>query len=192
MFKEHQDTRFSGGYAKLAIGALGGIVLGRLLPVLIANASGSIRGAAGQDPFGSLIRQHRLLLSLLSQMEQTSPNETLKRMTLFLRLKRTLAKHALAEEDIVYPLLRYDADREQATRKLYEEHSQMKVLLFELERSVKDDDRWATCVRDLRAQIEPHARQEEEVEFPQLRAQMDQQHTKELSRKIHQEESLIA
>jgi hemerythrin superfamily protein len=196
----------------LAIGALGGAVLGRFLPVLVANASGALRGAAGRDPFAGLIREHRELLSFLTQMEQTSSNETLKRTALFFRFKRMLAKHALAdevivynilrnvfvrakhalaEEDIVYPLLRNDAEREQATQKLYEEHANMKVLLFELERSVKDDERWVTCVRNLRAQIEPHARQEEEVEFPELRAQMDQQGNRELSRKIEQEESLI-
>jgi hemerythrin superfamily protein len=191
MFTERNDARSSDGYGKLAIGVVGGIVLGRLLPTIIANASGMIRGATGRDPFESLIRQHGLLLSLLSQMEQTGPDNGLKRTALFLRFKRTLAKHALAEEDIVYPLLKTEAERQEATQKLYEEHSQMKVLLFELERSVKDNERWATCVRGLRDLIEPHARQEEEVEFPALRKRLDQQHTTELSRKIHQEESLI-
>ena len=52
----------SRGLTMLAAGATGGILLGRFLPVLFANANGTIRAAAGRDPFESLIRQHRELL----------------------------------------------------------------------------------------------------------------------------------
>jgi hemerythrin superfamily protein len=178
-------------YGSLMVGAAGGMLLGRLLPTLIANASGIIRGAAGKDPFGGLVRQHRTLLSLLTQMENVPRESRAKRMSLFLLFKRTLAKHALAEEDIIYPLLQDDAKRVEEAEKLYREHARMKVLLFELERSVNDDETWPARVRDLRNEIEPHARQEEEVEFPKLRGLMDKKGNIELARKIHQEESLI-
>ncbi|MBV9081331.1 MAG: hemerythrin domain-containing protein, partial [Acidobacteriaceae bacterium] len=132
------------------------------------------------------------LLSLLSKMEQTPQDSPMKRTALFLRFERTIAKHAMAEEDIVYPWLKDEADRAQAIQKLYEEHARMKVLLFELERSLKEDQAWLARVRDLRNEIEPHARQEEEVEFPQLRAlMMSRNGTAQLARKIHQEQGLI-
>ena len=77
----------------------------------------------------------------------------------------------------------------------------MKVLLFELERSVDEDEAWSARVRDLRNEIEPHARQEEQVEFPQLRALIEKNGATRrsnqglsnlnLSRKIRQEESLV-
>src|SRR3954451_14605098 len=178
-------------YGTLVMGVAGGMLLGRLVPTLFANASGIIRGASGKDPFGSLIRQHGTLLSLLTQMEDVPRESHAKRMSLFLLFKRTLAKHALAEEDIIYPLLEDDAKRAEETEKLYREHARMKVLLFELERSVNETEAWAARVRDLRSEIEPHARQEEEVEFPKLRELMDKKGNVELARKIHQEESLI-
>jgi iron-sulfur cluster repair protein YtfE (RIC family) len=97
----------------------------------------------------------------------------------------------MAEEDVVYPMLADDAQRAEAARKLYEEHGRMKVLLFELEQSMKDDAAWRRAVRGLRSEIEPHARQEEEVEFPALRARMDQAGKMKLARKIDQEEAVI-
>ena len=68
----------------------------------------------------------------------------------------------------------------------------MKILLFELEQSIKNDEAWFKAVRGLRPEIEPHARQEEEVEVPALRDRMDKAGKVKLARKIHQEEAVIA
>src|SRR5689334_1180758 len=92
-------------------GVAGGMFLGRFLPVLLANASGFMAGAVQRDPFAGLIREHRLLLSLLNKMEQLPATEWAKRKVLFLAFKRTIGKHAMAEEDIVYPLLKTEAER---------------------------------------------------------------------------------
>ncbi len=181
----------TGKYTMLALGAIGGALLGRFAPLLLANASGLIRSAAGHDPFAGLIRQHRELLSLLTKMEQTPKESPFKRMALFVKFKRTIGKHALAEEDIVYPWLQDDTERASETEKLYREHARMKVLLFELERAMKEDEPWIARARDLYSEIEPHARQEEEIEFPRLRSLMDAKGTAELSRKIREEEALI-
>ncbi len=179
------------GYAMLLAGAAGGLLLGRVLPVLVANVGGVLRGASGRDPFANLIKEHAQLLSLLDRMEQTPADQKLKRMALFLQFKRVIGKHAMAEEDIVYPLLRSDAEREEATAKLYAEHASMKVNLFELERALTDEENWRLRVQALRTEIEPHARQEEEIEFPQLRKLMEGPKTAELGRKLDQEEALV-
>lgn len=175
----------------LAAGVAGGMVLGKFLPVLFANASGTIRGATGQNPFDGLIQQHRDLLSLLTKMENTSAENSLKRTALALKFKRTIAKHAMAEEDLVYPMLHDEAERAEASEKLYREHASMKIHLFELLRSVKDQAAWTANVRALRAEIEPHARQEENEEFPRLREILNRRQATDLSRKIDQEEALI-
>ena len=46
-----------------------------------------------------LIADHRIFESLLTEMEKSADNEYLHRTQLFLRLKRRLAAHAMAEED---------------------------------------------------------------------------------------------
>ena len=178
-------------WAMIGLGAAGGALLGRVLPIVIANANGAARAAVGQDPFAGLIREHRELLRLLDQMDETPQSSCFRRGMLFYIFKRKIAKHAMAEEDVVYPMLTDDAERADAARKLYEEHGRMKVLLFELEHSIKDDEGWVKAVRGLRKEIEPHARQEEQVEFPALRLRMDKAQTIKLARKIHQEEAVI-
>ena len=172
-------------------GAAGGVLVSRVLPPFAAQASGAVRAAAGRDPFETLIRQHRELLSLLDRMEAAPADSPVRRIALLLRFKRTIAKHALAEEDIVYPLLHDDAGRADATKQLYDEHADMKIHLFELQRSVKNQEAWLKHLEALRSEIERHARQEEEVEFPHLRSQMDEAKTSRLARKIQQEEALI-
>jgi iron-sulfur cluster repair protein YtfE (RIC family) len=178
-------------YLLVGIGAAGGLLLGRFLPVLLANASGLAQGAAGRDPFAGLIREHRQLLSLLDKMEHLPVSAWAKRRVLFLAFKRTIGKHAMAEEDIIYPLLKTEAERHEATQKLYREHASMKIHVFELERAIYHGEPWCEAVRALRSEIEPHAREEEETEFPRLRELLDQAATARLSRKIRQEEALV-
>jgi hemerythrin superfamily protein len=175
----------------LGIGAAGGLLLGRFLPVLIANATGLAEGASGGDPFTKLVHQHRILLSLLDKMEQLPASEWAKRKMLFLAFKRTIGKHAMAEEDVVYPLLKTEAERHDATQKLYREHASMKIHLFELEAAIHQEEEWRDAVRALHSEIEPHAREEEETEFPRLRELLDQKRIAQLSRKIRQEEALV-
>jgi iron-sulfur cluster repair protein YtfE (RIC family) len=178
-------------YLMVGIGAAGGILLGRFLPVVFANVNGLAHGAARRDPFAGLIREHRLLLSLLDKIERLPASNWAKRKFLFLAFKGTIGKHAMAEEDIIYPLLKTDADRHEATQKLYREHASMKIHLFELERAIHENERWRDGVRALRSEIEPHAREEEETEFPRLRELLDQRRTAQLNRKIRQEEALV-
>lgn len=173
------------------LGALAGALSGRLLPIFLAIGNGAARSALGQDPFAGLIRQHRQLLELLDRMNGTSHSNCFRRATLAYLFKRKIAKHAMAEEDVVYPMLAQQADRAEAARKLYEEHGRMKVLLFQLEQSVADDARWFAAVHGLRQEIEPHARQEEEVEFPALRNRLDKGGRIKLSGQIHREEAVI-
>jgi hemerythrin superfamily protein len=167
------------------------VVLGRFLPVLLANASGLAQGAAGRDPFAGLIQEHRKLLSLLDKLEGVPPADWAKRKLLFLAFKRTIGKHAMAEEDIIYPLLKTDAERHEATQKLYREHASMKIHLFELERAIHQDQEWRDAVGALRSEIEPHAREEEETEFPRLRELLGEAGAAQLGRKIRQEEALV-
>jgi iron-sulfur cluster repair protein YtfE (RIC family) len=184
-------TNKTNTYLLLGVGVAGGAFLGRFLPVLFANASGLAQGAGGRDPFAGLIEEHRTLLSLLDKMEHLLARDWAKRKLLFLAFKRKIGKHAMAEEDIVYPLLKTQAERHEATQKLYREHASMKIHLFELQEAIHQDKEWGDAVRALRSEIEPHAREEEETEFPRLRELLNGAGATQLSRKIRQEEALV-
>lgn len=182
---------FGRGIAAFAGGAAAGMIVSRLLPPVVAMAAGSARAAAGRDPFEALLADHRRFLALLTSMEQSRDEEVFRRTQLLLRLKRGLAAHALAEEDVVYPLLHDDGKAEHDARHLYGEHAEMKLLLYRLEETPKDDPAWAGQARTLRQLVEEHARHEEEVDFPKLRQVLDDPATARLARNLHREKSLI-
>lgn len=185
--------RFSGRSLATALigGVAAGVLASRLLPPVVAMASGSVRAAAGQDALEALVSDHRRFLHLLNEMEHTGESEVLRRTQLFLRLKRGLAAHAMAEEDVAYPLLHDKAGSEQDAKDLYAEHGEMKMLLHRLEAMPKDDPRWSGEAAALKRLIEKHARQEEEVEFPKLRQALDRRERTRLSRDLQREKAVV-
>ncbi len=104
-------------------------------------------------------------------------------------LKRKLAKHALAEEDVVYPMLHDDAHEEDESKHLYGEHADMKIFLFELEAMLKSGEDWTERVRSLRHLIKEHADEEEQKVFPRLRQTVGENKLPDV--KIRREEALI-
>ncbi len=171
--------------AAFAGGTVAALLASRLLPPLVAQGVGPLRDSG--DPFESLIRDHRHFEELLHEMTRTDIG-ALRRGMLLQRLKRGLTKHALAEEDVVYPLLhehRHEPDG------LYADHAEIKMHLHALEQIPKDDPRWTARVRQLQSVITEHARLEEQVEFPRLRAAMDDEESSLAARHVHRERAMV-
>jgi hemerythrin superfamily protein len=179
------------GLAAFATGAMAAVIVSRILPPLVAQAAGSAQAAAGRDPFDALAEDHRIILSLLDRMVQSPDDAVFDRTQLLLRLKRRLSAHALAEEDVVYPLLHDRAHEVDDTMNLYSEHAHMKMHLFALEQTPKNDPRWHGIVRELRDLIADHVRQEEDVDFPKLRAMLDRKETAMMSGTMQREKALL-
>jgi hemerythrin superfamily protein len=178
-------------FAVLLGGVAAGIVGSRLLPPLIAMANGSGRVRRGHDPFKLLIEDHRMILATLDQMLEEPKESTVRRSSLYLALKRKLAKHALAEEDVVYPLLHNEGQDTEASKELYDEHADMKILLFELEELLKSGEDWGRQVRSLRDLIQDHVNEEEQAVFPKLRQIFGERQLIKVSGQISREEALI-
>ncbi|HWQ54280.1 MAG TPA: hemerythrin domain-containing protein [Bryobacteraceae bacterium] len=171
----------------MAIGVLGS----RLLPPLIAQMSGSVRSRFGRDPFERLIKDHRKIRLLLDEMVQIPEGAPAHRAKLFLNLKRTIAKHALAEEDVVYPLLHGPVQEPQQSKHLYDEHADIKIHLYKIEQLLMANENWSGNVRSLRDLVEGHIREEEEVQFPRIRQFLDERRTRQMSGEIRREEALV-
>ena len=88
-------------------------------------------------------------------------------------------------------MLHDDAHRAEEAKKLYREHADIKVRLFELEHKAKDDPSWIEGIRELRRILAEHAREEEQVEFPKLRAALDERRKSNLLGEVHREKSMI-
>src|SRR5436190_6042698 len=172
-------------------GALLSLAASRVAPPFAGRAIGSIRAMTGTDPFDALAQDHQKALAMFEAIEATDNSATARRAAMLFQLKRMLTAHALAEEDIIYPMLRDDAHRREQAVKLYRDHAEVKVKLFELEHRPKDDPSWMTELKALHHMIESHAREEEQVEFPKLRAALDEAQCANLMGEVQREKSML-
>ncbi len=172
-------------------GALLTLAATRIAPPFAGQAIGSMRAMAGTGPFDALAQDHRKLLALFEQIEATDNSATARRAAMLFQAKRMLTAHALAEEDIIYPMLHDDAQRKEQAKELYREHADMKIRLFELEHKAKDDPSWLEDLRALHQIIERHGREEEESEFPKLRAALNDTRAAHLLGEVHREKALL-
>lgn len=185
--RTHQST--GRDVAMLIGGVAAGVVGSRLLPPLVAAASGRMRSS--ENPFERLIRDHREIMSILDEMVAAPADARANRVRLFLMLKRKLAKHALAEEDIVYPILHSEGQTTEQSKHLYAEHAEMKIALFRLEELLKSGADWSEPVRSLQSLVRRHIEEEEREVFPRLRDSLSQERRPRISGQIRREEALI-
>ncbi len=188
MKRQNETGRF---LAILLGGIAGGIVGGRLLPPIYAALTAAGRARAGGDPFAALIDDHRKILRILDDMMAAPVSSKLNRARLFLSLKRKLAKHAMAEEDVVYPIVRNDSANGDQRKHLYDEHADMKILLHEIESQLMSGDEWSSAVAPLRELVHAHAEEEETVVFPELRRRLEQSALSRVASQISREEAVV-
>jgi hemerythrin superfamily protein len=165
-----QDSAFgwgSGNTGVIAGAALAGAAIG-----IAANVGRKLfvqfsSGATG-DWLDALKTEHQLTLAIFDKIEATDDSQTMLRMHLLTKLKHALDKHAVEEENVIYPALRqanlaHDADA------LNAEHGYVKTYLYELETLPKDSPDWLARVRDFRSMLQEHMRMEEDEVFPTFR-----------------------
>jgi iron-sulfur cluster repair protein YtfE (RIC family) len=172
------------------LGVIATFAASRLLPPMIARTAGSVRAMAGDDPFDELMHDHQRIAVLLARMESEEAGR-LGRQRLTLQLKHRLSAHAMAEENVVYPLIGEAAELTNARQQLYAEHARMKVLLHALEHRFDDQMGWQQSVAELRDLILGHIRQEEDVEFPRLRARLGEADLARLLSEVEREKAFL-
>jgi iron-sulfur cluster repair protein YtfE (RIC family) len=167
------DSAFSWG--KGNTGVIAGAALAGAAIGLAANVGRKLfvqfsTGATG-DWFEALKAEHQATLALFDKIEATDDSQTMMRSHLLTKLKHALDRHAVEEENVVYPALReanlaHDADA------LNSEHGYVKTYLYELETMAKDSPEWLPRIRDFRSMIHEHMRMEEEEVFPSFHEAM--------------------
>jgi hemerythrin superfamily protein len=136
--------------------------------------------AASGDWYDALKQEHEAALAIFDKLEATTPQQTNKRGMLLMQLKNALQKHAHQEENVIYPALRRAGEAQEAEA-LFHDHSEVKQYLYELSIDAKDSSQWINKLREFRAAIEQHVREEEEEIFPRLRNRMNQEENHRLS-----------
>jgi hemerythrin-like domain-containing protein len=139
----------------------------------------------------ALVVEHQATLKVFDAIEATDERNTVKRSMLLSHLKHALLKHAVEEENVIYPALREIGQREAADA-LTKEHGYVKQYLYELETTPNASPDWIAKVREFRADIEQHMQEEEMHLFPMLRAQLSEEKNKALTLTMNKEGFKVA
>jgi hemerythrin superfamily protein len=139
----------------------------------------------------ALKAEHQLTLKVFDQIEATTEKNTTKRATLLMNLKHMLTKHAMEEENSIYPAMR-DAGEAESADHLNNDHGYVKQYLYDLTVMPKDSPGWIAKVRQFRTDIEKHMREEETDLFPRLKAKLSPEKNKALTTAMNKEGLKIA
>lgn len=134
----------------------------------------------------ALKAEHAATLALFDQLEATTDKQAKMRAGLVMKIKYALSKHALQEENAIYPAMR-EANEAHDADELNGEHGYVKTYLYELENMNKDTPDFLARVRDFRQLLEGHIRNEEENIFPRLRAAMSDEQNRKLTLAMNKE-----
>ena len=152
------------------IGAVGAAALG-VFAVLAARRAKRVAGkvvvALHGDWEGQLKSEHRAVRRMLKAMVETEVGDAAKRSALVQELGDALTRHAVEEENVVYPALRNLGLVDQ-TQALTQDHADMKMMLRLLEEFGPEDPTWETRAKALKRLVERHIRVEEKDAFPRL------------------------
>ncbi|NML05900.1 hemerythrin domain-containing protein [Sphingomonas sp. G-3-2-10] len=174
----------------LAGAAAGGVAVG-LLALFGRKAIVQAPSALAHDWVEALIGEHRAVAKIFDAIEATDESATLRRSLLLAQLKHALTKHAIEEENVIYPALR-DAGNKDAADLLVKEHGYVKQYLYELANTPSTTPEWMQIVSRFRADLEDHVAEEENNLFPMLRATLSEEKNKALAVAMNKEGFKVA
>jgi hemerythrin superfamily protein len=172
-----------------AVGFLAGLAMPHLRK--LAMQGGEALLTRGGDWFDVIKLEHRAVEKSLDVLVSTDDHETGKRQALLTKIAYSLNKHAVQEENAIYPALRAkDAD---AAMHLVEDHADIKTLIAELQYELaKDDPQWIARARQLRDAVVTHAREEEETILLNFHNSMSEEENADISRRLNWEGAKVA
>ena len=176
---------FSGATGAMIGAAAAGVAVGLMANLGRKTAVQAPTYLAG-DWDEALAAEHAATLKLFDALQATTEKNTTKRSMLLMQLKHALAKHALQEENVIYPALRDAGQTEQADH-LNHDHGYVKQYLYDLENMPKESPAFLAKVAEFRAAIEEHAGEEESTIFPSLKAKLSPEKNKALTAMMNKE-----
>jgi hemerythrin superfamily protein len=115
------------------------------------------------DALKLLEEDHKLVKRLLADGEATTERAEKTRTELFARLKKELTIHEQMEEEVLYPALKRQQDRDarEIALEAYEEHHVVDEILGELEMTPVTDETWGAKFKVAKENLEHHIEEEE-------------------------------
>jgi hemerythrin superfamily protein len=141
----------------------------------------------GEDVVSYLKHQHKQVKGLLARVLE---NTGKKRETAFGDLRRMLAVHETAEEEIVHPAARALPGGDAEVEARLKEENAAKKALVALEKLDVDSVEFETKFRALQADVLAHAESEEKLEFDRLGSKLDAAQLKRMKKAVEFAESI--
>jgi hemerythrin superfamily protein len=143
---------------------------------------------SAKDVVAFLKGQHEQIKGLFAQVKGSSGSA---REEAFVELRRMLAVHETAEEEIVHPRAKRELSDGEAVvdARLHEEH-EAKETLTELEKLDVDSTEFDTKFATLQKDVLAHAEAEENLEFAQLQAELDDDQLAKMRNAVKMAESM--
>lgn len=143
---------------------------------------------AEDDVVDLLLQQHKEIRRLFTETKNARGKD---REEAFDRLRRYLAVHETAEEEIVHPEARRTVDDgERVVDARLDEENQAKRMLADLERAGTDADEFDTLLAQLRKAVVEHADHEEREEFPQFKERHPEYQRKAMGKAVKAAEAM--
>jgi hemerythrin superfamily protein len=132
---------------------------------VVGSATSQAADDASADVLDLIFMDHQKAKTLISEIRNADNAEQMK--SLFGQLYKDLIVHSKAEESVVYPAVQpfYGSD----TQELYSEQAEMEILLKEMKAMPAINDAFKAKLKQLKAMIGDHTRQEESTMFASMR-----------------------
>lgn len=153
----------------------------------VAAATGVVGSATTQtsdkesaDVMDLIFMDHQKAKTLMSEIRNADNADQIK--VLFGQLYKDLLVHAKAEEAVVYPAVQpfYGND----TQELYSEQAEMETVLNELKAMPSAGDEFMAKLKQLKAMVGDHTRQEESTMFAAIRKNLSSEEQQQLGRRF--------
>jgi hemerythrin superfamily protein len=177
-------------FGRLATGAALGLFAGLALPQARKAVMQGPSVAAG-NWMDALIAEHRIVEKSVEALLKTRDDEMAKREMLLAKIAHALTKHAIEEENVVYPALAEHGHADQAHHSI-EEQGQVKALIYDLRRIPSTDPVWITKAHAFWAALQKHVREEENDIFPAFRDALSREENARLTRMMNWEGFKVA
>ena len=137
----------------------------------VATVARNLPWAKDQDdPIELLKTDHRRFEKLLKDGEDTTERAIKGRGEILKALTSELTVHEAIEEQILYPALRPHTEAHEIVLEGIEEHHVADVLIKELHKVARDNEKWGAKFSVLKESVEHHIKEEERIMFPAARA----------------------
>ncbi|MEP7349725.1 MAG: hemerythrin domain-containing protein [Sphingorhabdus sp.] len=169
-----------------AVGAaLAGVAIG--VATTLGRKMAVQTAAAGTGSWDDMLKhEHRAVEKIFDRLEATTADQSFRRATLTTKLKHALTKHAVQEENIIYPIL-VPSEAAGERGDVYEDHADIKKMVHMLEHMENSDSDFLAKVATLRKIVEEHVKEEEENLFPQIKRARSKKQNEQLTHEVWRE-----